>query len=63
MVDGSSFGTQLNGTILAHQMPRAGAVHHITVIRRSCREATDEVLKPRVNKFESVELKTYEACR
>jgi hypothetical protein len=31
MVDGSSGGTQLNGTILAHQMPLADAVHHITV--------------------------------
>lgn len=34
MVDGSSGGTQLNGTIMAHQMPLAGAVHHITVINR-----------------------------
>jgi hypothetical protein len=29
MVDGSSDGSY-NGPILAHQMPLAGAVHHIT---------------------------------
>jgi hypothetical protein len=31
MVDGSSDGSS-NGPILAHQMPLAGAVHHITEI-------------------------------
>ena len=30
MVDGSLVGS-LNGTIMAHLMPLAGAVHHITV--------------------------------
>jgi hypothetical protein len=31
MVDGSLVGLFNNGPILAHQMPQASAVHHITV--------------------------------
>jgi hypothetical protein len=47
MVDGSSDGS-LNGPILAHQMPLAGAVHHITEITKIPKNVANGSLTPLV---------------
>jgi hypothetical protein len=39
-----------NGPILAHQMPLAGAVHHITELSRAVRKIAPQRLKEAVNR-------------